>query len=102
MLLRLDGENWESDEHVKNSVQVEQKESFRNWNAWKDRCKQGIDCVVTIDRDGNRVTMQTENIGVAVSSVTTILDDTADVFVALTGDQVAITNVRVLREELDD
>lgn len=98
MLLRLDGESWESDEHVDNSVQVELKESFSNWNGWKDGCKRGIDCVVTIGRDGNRIAMQTENMGVAVSSVTSILDDTADVFVALTGDQVAITNIRVLRE----
>ena len=98
MLLRLDGENWESDEHVENSVQVEQNESFKGWNDWKDRYKQGIDCVVTVAREGNRITMQTENLGVAVSSVTTILDDTVDVYVALTGDQVAVTNIRISRE----
>jgi hypothetical protein len=43
--------------------------------------------------------MQTENLGVAISSVTTILEDVQDVYVALTGDQCAITNIRVSRGE---
>jgi hypothetical protein len=43
--------------------------------------------------------MQTENLGIAISSVTTILDDVQDVYVALTGDQCAITNIRVSRGE---
>ena len=99
MLLRLDGENWESDDHVENRVQVEQRESFKDWNVWKDENRKGMDCVVTIERDRNVITMQTENLGIAIHSVTTILDDVKDVYLALTGDQCAITNIRVLRGE---
>ncbi len=44
MLLRLDGESWESDEYVQNKVQVEQLESFVGWNVWKEKNKQGLDC----------------------------------------------------------
>ena len=98
ILLRLDGENWESDVHVENKVLVTQQASFAGWNAWKDENKKGLDCVVKIKRDGNVITMQTENLGVAIHSVTTILDDFNDVFVSLTGDQCAITNIRVLSE----
>ena len=97
MLLRLDGENWESDERASNKVDVCLKESFAGWNDWKDRCKQGIDCTVSIGWDGNQITMQTENLGVAIRSVTTIMDKKSDVRVSLTGDQCAITNIRVLR-----
>ena len=97
MLLRLDGENWESDDHVENRVQVEQRESFGGWNAWKDENKKGLDCVVTIQREKNVITMRTENLGIAIRSVTTIRDDVKDVYVALTGDQCAITNIRVSR-----
>ena len=44
--------------------------------------------------------MQTENLGIAISSVTTILDDVMkDVYVSLTGDQCAITNICVSRGE---
>lgn len=66
------------------------------WNAWKDENKKGLDCVVKIQRNGNVITMQTENLGIAIGSVTTILDDVKDVYVSLTGDQCAITNIHVL------
>ena len=100
ILLRLDGENWESDAHVENKVQVTQQAGFAGWNAWKDENKKGLDCVVKIKRNGNVITMQTENLGIAISSVTTILDEVMkDVYVALTGDQCAITNIHVSRPE---
>ena len=99
ILLRLDGENWESDVHVDNKVQVRQLASFEGWNAWKEENKRGLDCVVKISRNGNVITMQTENLGIAIDSVTTILDEVRDVYVALTGDQCAITNIRVSRPE---
>ena len=51
--------------------------------------------ILTIGRKGSRITMQTENLGVSVSSVTNILVETADVFLALTGDQCAITDIHV-------
>ena len=41
--------------------------------------------------------MKTENHGIGIESVTTILDDVDDVYVALTGDQCALTNIRVSR-----
>ena len=76
-----------------------QQAGFSGWNAWKDENKKGLDCVVKIQRNGSVITMQTENLGIAISSVTTILDDVQDVYVALTGDQCAITNIRVSRGE---
>ncbi len=95
ILLRLDGENWESDAHVENKVQVRQLDCFEGWNAWKEENKKGLDCTVQIRRNGNVITMQTENLGIAISSVTTILDgDVKDVYISLTGDQCAITNIR--------
>ncbi len=99
MLLRLDGENWESDDHVENKVQVKQKAGFEGWNVWKDENKKGMDCVVTIERNANVISMQTENLGISINSVTTILDTVNDVYVALTGDQCALTNIRVLTKK---
>jgi hypothetical protein len=43
--------------------------------------------------------MHTENLGVILSSTTTILDDTSDVYIALTGDQCAITDIHISRDE---
>ena len=57
-------------------------------SAWKERHKQGLDCTVTIRKEKNVITMQTENLGIAVNTI-----------IALTGDQCAITNIRVKRGE---
>ncbi len=93
LLLRLDGETWESDEHAENEVQIDRLESFTNWDDWKDKNKEGLDCVVTIRKEKNRITIETENMGIAIRSVTTIRDDVKNVYAALTGDQCAITDI---------
>ena len=70
-------------------------EAFKGWNEWIETNKKGLDCTITIEKRGQCITMRTENQGIAVSSVTTILDDVKDIYVALTGDQCAITNIRM-------
>ncbi len=39
--------------------------------------------------------MQTENLGIALKSSTTIVDDIENVYIALTGDRVAISDIHV-------
>ena len=60
--------------------------------------KRGMDCEVSIRRDGNRITIHTENVGIVIDSLTTIKDEIGDVYIALTGDQCSLTNIRVMRE----
>ena len=60
-----------------------------------EKNKQGLDVTVTVRREDNKIFMRTENLGIAVYSTTTILDDTKDVYLALTGDQCALTNIRL-------
>ena len=48
LLLRLDGENWDSDAHVENVVYIDHTRNFQGWNAWKETNKQGMDCTVSI------------------------------------------------------
>ena len=67
---------------------------FTGWNEWKTRLREGIDCEVLLRREGGRITVYTENLGISIQCVTKILDETEDVYVALTGDQCAITNIR--------
>ena len=97
ILLRLDGESWESDDHVENKINVVPDASFAGWDNWKEKMRLGIDCSVTIGREGNRITMQTKNLGVSVSSVTNIMGETSEVYLALTGDQCAITDIHISR-----
>ncbi len=98
LLLRLDGENWESDDHAENRVLINRTRSFAGWNVWKEQNKQGFDCTVTIRREGSCVTMETENLGIAISSTTTIRDEIDALYVALTGDQCALTDIHVIRK----
>ncbi len=95
LLLRLDGENWESDSHVVNTVEISHTGAFPGWNTWKVKNREGLDCRVNIQREGNIITMSTENLGISLSSVTTVKDDVDDLYVALTGDQVALTNIQI-------
>jgi len=95
LLLRLDGENWDSDKHAENEVHIDHTRDFPGWNAWKEANKNGMDCTVKIRRDGNRVTMETENLGIAIDTATTIMDNVSELYVALTGDQCVLTDIRI-------
>lgn len=94
-LVRLDGENWESGERAENSISVNQTPEFAGWSAWKEKNRQGMDCTVIIQREGERIVIETENLGIAIHSVTTIHDGVKNVYVALTGDECALTNIRI-------
>ena len=94
-LVRLDGENWESDERVENKLMITHSGHFAGWNDWKEQFRKGVDCEVTIRREGNQITVFTENLGIAITCVTTIQDEAGDVYVSLTGDQCAITDIHV-------
>ena len=97
-LLRLDGENWDSDDYGSNVITVNKTEEFTNWDTWKAKNKEGIDCSVSITRSGGTVTVTTSNLGVEITNITTMKDPSKDVYIALTGDQCAITNIRIRNE----
>ncbi len=99
LLLRTDGEDWSSDEHAENKVMVERSDDFVGWDAWKEKNKEGFDCTVTIRKEKNKVTMQTENLGIVINTSTTIRDSVKELFVAITGDQCAITDIHVSRQK---
>ena len=94
-LLRLDGESDPSDERVKNEVSVEQTTNFKSWENWKEENRKGLDCKITIKKENNKIIIQTENLGLKIKSESVILKDTKNLYVALTGDQCAITNIHI-------
>ena len=63
-----------------------------------EKNKEGLDCFVEIHRENNKVILQTENSGIRIYSISTIQDCPEDLYLALTGDQCAITNIRVSKE----
>ena len=45
--------------------------------------------------------METDNLGISIYSTSIIKDDISSLYVALTGDQCALTNIRVAQESGD-
>ncbi len=50
-----------------------------------------------ITRKGNAVTVGTENAGIIIKFTSEVKTDPPEIYMALTGDQVAITNIRIER-----
>ena len=92
-LVRLDGEVWETGDFAANEVIISKNDKFDGWEQWKKLNKDGIDCHVQIKRSGKVITVTTENGGILLKSTTTIRTDDDKVYVALTGDQCALTKI---------
>ena len=98
-VIRLDGENWDNESGTKNRVIVTQEEDFGGWDAWKAGNKAGYDCTVEYTREGNRITVSTQNLGLCVKGITELPDGAGGtVYTALTGDQVALTDIRIVKK----
>ena len=93
-LIKLNGEAHQMCDHAENTVITEKNEQFKDWEDWEKRLKKGIDCEVYIRRKGNRIMLKTENLGISINNTTMIKDGEKDVYIAITGDQCAITDIR--------
>ena len=97
-LMRLDGETWKSGDDADCSLVVD-RHNFDGWDAWKKANRKGYDCTISFRRNGNKIIASTENEGISVKSTTDVNIEVNEIFVALTGDQVALTNIRVKNED---
>ncbi|SDA64652.1 hypothetical protein SAMN02910275_01864 [Butyrivibrio sp. INlla18] len=48
-------------------------------------------------KKGNKIETVTETLGIAIDNTTVIRDKNDKVYVALTGDEVALTDIRIVR-----
>ncbi len=95
VIMRLDGESIEGSGGSENTMIARRTDVFKGWDDWKQTNKEGFDCVITFRRDGNKVNMITENRGLSLLGTSVITDGGDKLYVALTGDQCAITNIRI-------
>lgn len=96
-LIRFDGESWSECEDVVNSAVVSKDESFSDWNDWKKKNKEGTDCKLKIYREDDKIIVRAENSGVTIINQTKTADNIDELYVFLTGDQCAITNIQIHR-----
>ena len=101
-LIRLNGEDWENDCQAKGQIIVRREDDFVGWDEWKNRNREGFDCTVSIVREGKKITAITRNFGLSVTGITILPEEAANghmpVYAALTGDQCALTNIRIRKE----
>ena len=94
-LMRLDGETWKAGDDSDCELLVD-RHDFNGWDAWKQANKEGYECTIDFKRDGSRIIASTENAGISVKSTTDVKVEVPEIYVALSGDQVALTNIRVI------
>jgi len=96
-LVRIDGEAWDTHEGVESKTQIIKNDDFGGWDLWKEINKKGMDVEVTFKRKGQKVTVITENCGIYIKSEIIIKENVPEIYMAITGDQCAITNIRVVK-----
>ena len=95
-LIKLNGEIESSDEKADNRFVMQRTDEFVGWDQWKQRNKEGLIYDVEFLKKGNRITLLSENLGVDIQNTTYIKDYRKKVYAAITGDQVALTDIRVI------
>lgn len=94
-LFRLDGEFWSDEENVTNTITCVKTEAFPGWEEWKMLNKKGHVCNVTFEVNQNVITAKATYGGIAITCVTRIDNLKSPLYVALSGDQVALTNIKL-------
>ncbi len=96
-LIRLDGEITENEGAAENRLTVNKTTDFESWDFWKKKNKEGIDCRIVFEKKGDSIVTHTENLGISVYNITDISEPGAEVYAAITGDQCALTNIKISR-----
>lgn len=97
-LVRFDGESWEEDKVACNELEVSFGESFVNWEEWKAINKEGVDCTIHMERKEDIIELKANEAGVMIHNITKLSEDVPKLYCALTGDQVAITTIRIKKD----
>ena len=94
-LVKLNGENEATEKFAENNFRMKREEAFPGWDEWKKNLQKGMDFKVALEKRGNRVTLKTDNLGIAIENTSVIREDNPKVYAALTGDMVALTDIRL-------
>lgn len=94
-MVKYDGEENGSNENAENSFVMKKTENFTNWEEWEALSKAGYESQIEFIKNGNEVTFITQNKGIYIQNTTKVRNGNKDIFVAFSGDQVALTDIRI-------
>ncbi len=95
VLIKLNGEVDKVNEFAENNFVMKRKDAFPGWEEWKNANKEGLECAISLERKGNRITFKSETLGIYIENTTVIGEMPDKVYVALTGDRCALTDIRI-------
>ncbi len=95
-LIKLNGEKEGVSRFAENTFVMKKTDAFTGWDKWKEICKAGMECEIRLKKKGKRITTATINSGIIIENTTVPEDASKPVYIALTGDQVALTDIRIL------
>ena len=93
--VKIYGENDGDTEYSTNSIFVKKTDAFPGWDVWKEKCKEGFECELLCKKKDNRIILKTGNLGIETENTTIVKNSPDKIYVSLTGDQVAITDIRI-------
>ena len=94
--IKLNGEMDGTEELGTNSFTMKKSDDFPGWDKWKERCKEGMEFEVRFRKKGNHIVFGTMNMGITIENTLTLNDPNESVYAALTGDQIALTDIRIM------
>ena len=95
-MVKTNGESDIENEYSKNRFILKKSDEFPGWTEWQEANRLGMEFKVEVRKKGDRVSIITENMGIYLENITTVPDANEDLYIALTGDQVALTDIRVM------
>lgn len=96
-LIKLNGEDNGSNDFAENRFSMKKDHSFESWNKWKEENKAGFECTIEFVRKGNKITLNTANLGILIKNVTEVFESKEEIYAALTGDRCALTDIRAIQ-----
>ncbi len=93
--IRFDGEEIGDVDRSSVVIEAKRNENFEGWDAWKEYNKAGAECEILFERKRNRIVMYTVNHGVEIKHTTKLSSGDLIVYVGITGENCALTNIRV-------
>ena len=94
-VVKLNGEVTADEALCHNTFEMKKRPDFPGWNEWKRFNKKGLEYSVEFIRRGNKLILVTDTLGISIENVTTVKNGKGTIYAAVSGDQVAITDIRI-------
>lgn len=94
-LIKMNGEAESDSTIAANDSSVKNTKEFKGWDNWKEKNKKGMECHISFRLMSDAVAMAAENSDFRINNITSFLVMPDKLYFAITGDECAITDIRI-------